>query len=380
MSASRSKGLSTQTRHDNDGTGPARLRPLAVTIHYQRCLVSHLALKITVPVSWESRSCREALVEPFMKAYAKKQPDAAAQLLAGPFELLRVESWGGPRPCAADRSEQRPNGDVAPQHLLLPVEEAVCVLHDVARISQHAWDKDAIEVEILAASSTALALRQTPSHALVGVGERLNRMLNDPEAELGTMHALVDAALEQGEQAYRGLTLARDERGRTPLHNGVTRGDLTLCRKLMATCEAVLAVDNNRDNVLTIAALSGRQLIVQELVREAGLGLPLLREKNRDLMSPLQLACVDEAQGNGEVVRLLVEAAADINALCWDVSPLCAAAAGGHHWAVRTLLELGADVHAINGYAMGALDYARDVRCTTHPKHPAAARCSLLAS
>ena len=154
--------------------------------------MSHLTLKITVPVSWESRSLREALVEPFMKAYAKKQPDAAAQLLAGPFELLRVESWGGPRPCAADRSEQRPNGNAAPQHLLLPVEETVCVLHDVARISQHAWDKDAIEVEILPASSTALALRQAPSHALVCAGERLNRMLNDPEAELGAMHALVD--------------------------------------------------------------------------------------------------------------------------------------------------------------------------------------------
>ena len=119
---------------------------------------------------------------------------------------------------------------------------------------------------------------------------------------------------------------------------------------------------------------------MQELLHEAGVGLPLLHEKNRDLMSPLQLACVDEAQGNGEVVRLLVEAAADINALCWDVSPLCAAAAGGHHWAGRTLLELGADVHAINGYAMGALDYARDVRCTAHPKRLATARRSLLAS
>ena len=58
--------------------------------------------------------------------------------------------------------------------------------------------------------------------------------------------------------------------------------------------------------MLTIAALAGRQLIVQELVREAGVGLPLLHEKNRDLMSPLQLACVDEAQGNGEVVRVRV--------------------------------------------------------------------------
>ena len=234
------KGLTTHhpggpaNETDNaDGTAlPARLRPLAITAHFQReCPVSHLTLKITVPVSWESRSLREALVEPFMKAYAKKQPDAAAQLLAGPFELLRVESWAGPRPCAADKLEQRPNGHAAPQHMLLPVEEAVRVLRDVARISQHAWDKDAIEartrpavrrpaldsrvrcasqVEILAASSTALALQQTASHALVCAGERLNRMLSDPEAELGAMHALVDAALEQGGQAYLGLALARD--------------------------------------------------------------------------------------------------------------------------------------------------------------------------
>ena len=286
---------------DEVAAEPKKLRPLKVTVHFERETDKHLALKITLPVSWEARSCREALVEPFMKAYAKKRPETAAHS-AGPFEFLRVESWGGPRPCAADPHEKRPNGHADPLHLLLPAEAEIGALRAVARVSQHAWDQDAIEAEIVPQSSTALVLRETPSHALVTVGERLNRMLSDGEVELAAMHALVDATIEQGELAYRGLATARDGRGRTPLHNCVTRGDLTLCRKLMRTREAALAVDNNRDNALTIAALAGRQLIVRELVEaEGALGRLLLHEKNRDLMSPLQLACVDESQGNGEV-------------------------------------------------------------------------------
>ena len=82
---------------------------------------------------------------------------------------------------------------------------------------------------------------------------------------------------------------------------------------------------------------------------------------------------VDEAQGNGDVVRMLVEAGADMDAKCWDITPLmCAhararsprprptpragvawrrsAAAGGHYWAVQTLLELGAETNIDNGW------------------------------
>ena len=90
---------------------------------------------------------------------------------------------------------------------------------------------------------------------------------------------------------------------------------------------------------MTIACLSGRQLIVRDLLESGA----LLHEKNRDLMTPLQLSVVDEAQGNGNIVRMLVEAGCPIDNLCWDVSPLMSAAAGGHYWAVETLLELGAD-------------------------------------
>jgi len=136
----------------------------------------------------------------------------------------------------------------------------------------------------------------------------------------------------------------------------VTRGDLTLCRKLMKRDEDVLALDDNRDTALTIASMAGRQLVVKELLESGA----MVHEKNRDLMNPLQLACVDEAQGNGEVVRLLVEAGAQIDAMCWDVTPLQAASSSGHYWATTVLLELGADPNIRNGSMMMALDYARD--------------------
>jgi len=336
----------------------AKAKPLAVTTRY-RCdgaESEHLLLKITLPVSWDSRTCTEAIVEPFMRAYAKKRPAAAPS--TGTFAYLRVESWGGPRPCASDALMERPHGRAEPQHVLLPCGEPVSALRDVARISQVLFDVNAISVELVQPTGTALALAGTPTRALMCVGEKLNAMLSDIEAGLAEMHSLVDATLARGEMAYRALVTARDALGRTPLHNCVTRGDMTLCRKLARTEDAALAVDNNRDSALTIAALAGRQLIVRELLR--GPAARLLREKNRDLMTPLQMACVDEAQGNGEVARLLVEAGAPVDEACWDVSPLMAAAAGGHHWVTQTLLELGADVHRTNGLHLAALDYARD--------------------
>ena len=74
---------------------------------------------------------------------------------------------------------------------------------------------------------------------------------------------------------------------------------------------------------------------------------------------------------------MLVEHGADIDAKCWDVTPMMAAAAGGHHWAIDVLVELGADLNVRNGYEMMALDYARDmcvaVGSSNHSRLPIAA-------
>jgi len=104
-----------------------------------------------------------------------------------------------------------------------------------------------------------------------------------------------------------------------------------------------------QDTPLHLAAFAGRGLIVSALL-SAGCGrCGMVRERNRDLMSPLQLAVCDEARGCCTVVRSLLEAGASIDEPCWDVTPLMAAAAAGHSEAVQLLLELGADAALRNG-------------------------------
>ncbi|CAK9054218.1 Poly [ADP-ribose] polymerase tankyrase-2 (ADP-ribosyltransferase diphtheria toxin-like 6) (ARTD6) (Protein poly-ADP-ribosyltransferase tankyrase-2) (TNKS-2) (TRF1-interacting ankyrin-related ADP-ribose polymerase 2) (Tankyrase II) (Tankyrase-2) (TANK2) [Durusdinium trenchii] len=105
------------------------------------------------------------------------------------------------------------------------------------------------------------------------------------------------------------------------------------------------------------AAFLGRCLIVKELIAHAA----EVTGKNADLMNPLQLACVNEGAGNGDVVTALVEAAADVGAMCWQTTPLMAAADSGHIWALHTLIDMGADPWQMNGSGYTALDYARDM-------------------
>lgn len=83
--------------------------------------------------------------------------------------------------------------------------------------------------------------------------------------------------------------------------------------------------------------------------------------KNKDCMNALQLAVVNEGAGNGEVVEDLVKAGADFSNMCWQVTPLMAAADSGHFWALQTLIDLGADPWQMNSSGFTALDFARDM-------------------
>ena len=317
----------------------------------------HLGLKIKLPDSVDDRSVKEAIVDPFVAQYDKKFTKYPASAFR-PFLHIKVLVWSGPRPCAADVFRDKDRDGVEdiqeaekPIYALLDVEQPVSVLRKRA----HNKLRPTVEVELVAAESTAIVLRSFPTTTLLAPGEQLLTMLTDIDCEPDEMHALVDAAIAGGELAYLGLTSARDRDGRNALHLAVTRGDLTLCRKLLRRRQDVHAMDSNRDTALHVACLAGRQLIVADLVQ---LGAHI-HEKNRDLMSPIQLSVVDEAHGNGEVVRMLVEAGCDIDAKCWDITPLMAAASAGHVWALEVLLELGADTMVRNGYEMMALDYAR---------------------
>merc|ERR1719401_2441857 len=105
------------------------------------------------------------------------------------------------------------------------------------------------------------------------------------------------------------------------------------------------------------AAFLGRSLIVKELLKNAA----EVTRKNFDCMNALQLACVNEGAGSGDVVQQLVEAAADPAEMCWQTTPLMAAADSGHIWAVQVLIDMGADAWQMNSSSFTALDFARDM-------------------
>ena len=87
-----------------------------------------------------------------------------------------------------------------------------------------------------------------------------------------------------------------------------------------------------------------------------------LNERNYYCMSALQLCCCDDAQGSPSTAELLVRHGADVNARCWDKTPLMAAAASEHYELVQALCEeLGADPMLRNGEMMMAMDYCKTI-------------------
>lgn len=126
---------------------------------------------------------------------------------------------------------------------------------------------------------------------------------------------------------------------------------------ILADPGLVNEIDKYKNTPIMDAALIGRTMIVKELIKHAA----EITRKNFDLMNALQLACVNEGAGNGEVIEDLIKAGADPSAMCWQTTPLMAAADSGHIWGVQVLIELGADPWQTNGSGFTALDYARDM-------------------
>lgn len=197
---------------------------------------------------------------------------------------------------------------------------------------------------------------------LISAGEEFIRRMKDPATDPQELSDVARHAIVAKE--FSGMLAARDEKGRSPLHVCATRGDLGLCREMIkADPGLVNAIDHNKSTPLMDAAHLGRAMIVKELVSAAADACS--ERKNADLMNALQLACVNEGAGNGEVVEELIKAGADPQTMCWQVTPMMAAADSGHIWAVQALLDMGADPWQKNGAYMAALDYARDIETST---------------
>ena len=64
---------------------------LRVTVHHRRAQpTGALKLQLTVPSGWEERSCRDALLAPFLRELDKRFAGASAA--AGEMSVLRVTS------------------------------------------------------------------------------------------------------------------------------------------------------------------------------------------------------------------------------------------------------------------------------------------------
>ena len=127
------------------------------------------------------------------------------------------------------------------------------------------------------------------------------------------MRAAASRWLNCGPTAEAALACV-DGKGRTLLHAAATRGDARLCADLAKLHGGVLvrALDGNHETPIHAASLCGRALVLQELTRFAT--PELVNERNRDLLSPLQLCCGDDAAGSPAAARVLVERGADVGA------------------------------------------------------------------
>jgi len=358
--------------------------PIAVLVHYADCAeAARLSLRITISPKWFDRDVRSALIGPFVDAYNKKRSHAhkldAFSLRGRTRDGARIE--GNERCGAVLRALAARRGDGAAELFLVGAQffassswrDAEAIRADDAGESDLVRDADAADALVdpraphMRAKGVCIAKEryakppQPPDAALAAAGARVHDLLQDPSACFedvrATTRGWIVACADDADAALSCV----DDRGRTLLHNAATRGDVQMCAELAAVARGamVTALDDEHNTPITLAALYGRSLVLAALL-EAPAAALVVNEKNRFLMSPLQLACCDDGAGSPEVAELLIRHGADPNAKCWDKTPLMAAAASEHYELVRALCErLGADPMLRNGEQMMAMDYCK---------------------
>lgn len=106
---------------------------------------------------------------------------------------------------------------------------------------------------------------------------------------------------------------------------------------------------SNGNNALMMAAFKGNQAAVETLLAKGA-------AINRPHWSPLHYAA---ASGSNEIVQLLLNRGANINAVAPNnTTPVMIAAGEGYFQTVKLLLDRGADATLKNDLGMTALDFA----------------------
>lgn len=151
----------------------------------------------------------------------------------------------------------------------------------------------------------------------------------------------------------RGLdpNLIEPERGDTGLILALRENSMKVFHVLLNAKDVDLeAQARNGDSALMIACYSGNRPAVEALIAKGA-------EVNRPGWTPLHYAA---SIGNNEIVRILLDKAAYIDAESPNkTTPIMMAARGGHIWTVKLLLDEGADATLRNDLGMSAIDFAK---------------------
>lgn len=144
-------------------------------------------------------------------------------------------------------------------------------------------------------------------------------------------------------------------KGRTPLSIAVQRGDIDLVRALLAKNADPNTLDEDGKTPLIYAAANGRADILEELLKAKA--DPNLSITNDFLMYPLSVAA---EEGFLDSVRLLLKYNALIDAqnTTFLSTALMLAAMKGRLEVVRELIDAGADINAVNKMGASVLFYA----------------------
>lgn len=370
------------------------IRGIACLVHYKPEFEGRdqaKTLKITVHPKWFTKHVREALIGPFVQTYNRTVRKGETHRHLDPF-MMRCAAVDGSRIEGNEEigdvvrylASKRPDG-VAEMFLVdqhytaalswrhglkqLEAGEAAPRLSDSPAVFAGA-DAGAV----LASPPAPVGLEKTKlaksrytkpgpcgNKELATLGDRARALLEDPEASYVEVRAACGRWLNTVDSVENALACV-DERGRTLLHCAVGRGDAKLCSDMAKIGDGamVIALDEHFTTPIMDAALFGRTLVLEEILKAPCVTHEILNERNFFLMSALQLSCCDDGQGNPRAAALLVEAGADPNARCWDKTPLMAACASEHVEMITTLVEeLGADLMLRNGEMHMAMDYCK---------------------
>jgi len=345
-------------------------RAASCLVHYRSGAAPyHLSLRITVRPSWFGRTTRAALLGPFCDAYNRKmRPGPSLDAFAVRLATTDGSVVSGDEGMGAAVTALTAGGDGATAELFV-VGRDYC-FHRNWRARDLALCARPSALALHAPTGLAVyaeeRYQEPPSDkstALLTLGQRVHELLADLDVGFVQVRAAASRWLNCGPTADDARACV-DGKKRTLLHAAATRGDAKLCADLARMHDGVRvrALDANFETPLHAAALCGRALVLEELCRFAT--PELVNERNRDLLSPLQLCCGDDAAGSPTAARVLVDHGADRDARCWDKTPLMLTCFNQHAALVAELIALGADPMLRDG----------DLRMTVdHCKHPATA-------